>query len=195
MSLLGRELTSEERVELERWAHARRLEARLVERANIILAAADGHGMMAVCRTVGKDKHTVRTWVDRYLEEGIKGLHDRERSGHPYEYTPEQRAEVLKAALTIPRDLGVPIAHWTISRLTDYLHEVKKIPMSRARVAEVLVEEGLRWHHDEGWYGERVDPEFTKKRGQLNGLTNIGTPSPESRMRRPLRYVSTRWGR
>lgn len=36
--------------------------------------------------------------------------------------------------------------------------------MKRTRVAEVLSREGLRWRKQEGWFGERVDPEFAEKR-------------------------------
>lgn len=144
--------------------------------------------MMEVCRTIGKDKHTVRHWVDSYLAEGIAGLHDRSRSGAPCKYTAEQKAEVLQAVLTRPQDLGLPFAHWTHDRLTDYIHEVKGICISRSRIAQILRAEGLRWHHDEKWYGERVDPAFAEKRGRLSRLTVV-----EMNPRSP--YASTRWAR
>lgn len=187
MSLLGRELSPEEHDELERWSRSRTKEARLVDRANIVLAASTGRGMMDVCRAIGKDKHTVRLWVDRYLAEGLDGLRDRPRSGHPCEYSAEQRAEVVQAALTRPSELGQPFAHWTFTRLADYMHEVKHIPISRTRIAEILAKEGLRWHHDESWYGERLDPEFTKKRGRLSRPTVV-------EMKRASLSASTKWG-
>lgn len=178
MSLLGRELTMEEREALERLAGSQKTEHRLVVRAGIILAAARESGMMAVCRAIGKDKHTVRTWVDRYLARGIDGLHDLPRCGHPCVYTPEQRAEVVRLSLTHPNELGLPLAHWTFTRLADYMHEVKKVPISRSRIAEVLEEEGLRWHHEEGWYGKRLDPAFVEKRGPSSGRTVVATRRP-----------------
>lgn len=171
MTILGRELTPAERKELEHLARSRTSEARLVDRARIVLAAASNRGMMDVCRSVGKDKHTVRLWVDRYLAKGVEGLHDLPRSGTPCTYTPEQRAEVMQAALTPPQDLNLPFAHWTHDRLTAYLHEVRHIGISRSRIAQILRAEGLRWHHDESWYGERVDPAFAEKRGRWSVLT------------------------
>jgi transposase len=186
MTLLGRELTRSEREELEHLARSRAEEARLVERAGIVLAAAREKGMMAVSRALRKDKHTIRTWVERYLAGGIAGLHDLPRCGAPCEYTPEQKAAVIQAALTHPQDLDLPFAHWTHDRLTAYMHEVKHIPISRTRIAEILRAEGLRWHHDESWYGERLDPAFAEKRGRWSGHTGntTSTRSPS---------VSTRW--
>ena len=36
---------------------------------------------------------------------------------------------------------------------------------------ELLIAEGLRWRTQETWFGERVDPEFAKKRGSLKRST------------------------
>ena len=33
----------------------------------------------------------------------------------------------------------------------------------RSRIGEVLVDEGLKWRHQETWFGERVDLGFAKK--------------------------------
>ena len=50
--------------------------------------------------------------------------------------------------------------------------------MKRTRIAEILSKEGLRWRKQEGWFGERVDPEFAKKRGPSNGSTHPLLPTP-----------------
>ena len=41
----------------------------------------------------------------------------------------------------------------------------KGIPIKRSRIDDLLIEEGLRWRQQESWFGERVDPDFAKKRG------------------------------
>lgn len=83
---------------------------------------------------------------------------DRPRAGRPHTYTTEQRAEVIAAVLTDPDGLGLPFGCWTLDRLQAYLNEQKGIPIKRSRIDEVLLEEGLRWRHQETWFGEQVDP-------------------------------------
>src|SRR5512143_3000801 len=160
-----RELTVEERHALEHLAHARTAQARLVERAQILLAIADGRRPSQVAQQLGLSRPTVYTWIHRFNEQGLHGLEDRPRAGRPHTYTAEQRAEVIAAALTDPKSLGLPFGCWTLDRLRAYLHEHKGIGMKRSRISEILVDEGLKWRHQETWFGERVDPEFAEKRG------------------------------
>ena len=114
---------------------------------------------------------TVRLWLKRFNADGLDGLRDRPRAGRPVTYTAEQAGEVVALSLTDPRSLELPFASWTLDRLTAYLHEVKRIPMSRARIGKLLVAERLRWRTQETWFGERVDPAFAEKRGPSSPST------------------------
>jgi transposase len=60
-------------------------------------------------------------------------------------------------------------ASWTLDRLVAYLSE-KGIGMRRSRINEVLLAEGLKWRQEETWFGARVDPDFTRKRGHRAAL-------------------------
>ena len=171
-----RELTPEERQALEQLAASRTAQARLVERAQILLAIADGRRPSQVAKDLGVSRPTVYTWIHRFHERGLAGLGDRPRAGRPHTYTAEQRAEVIATALTDPKGLGLPFGCWTLDRLRDYLNEQKGIPIQRSRIGEILVDEGLKWRHQETWFGERVDPEFAEKRG-----SSTGSPRPRPR--------------
>ena len=171
MGLLNRELTEGEREELLRLCRSRTESVRRVERARIILEAREHERWIDVARIVGVDKKTVRTWVDRFEQTGVKGLEDAPRSGHPFIYTAEVRAEVVTTALTLPRELGQPFGSWTVERLEHYFNEVRGIPIKHSRIHEILAQEGLRWHHEENWLGEKVDPAFLEKRGRLSRHT------------------------
>ena len=160
-----RELTSEEQTMIERLAHSRTAEARLVERAQMIWHARQGCSVPAIARELGLHPQTVRDWLKRFNTNGVEGLHDLPRGGRPATYTPEQVAEVIATALTDPKTLGQPFASWTLDRLETYLNEEKGIPIKRSRIDDLLIEEGLRWREQETWFGERVDPDFAKKRG------------------------------
>jgi len=65
----------------------------------------------------------------------------------------------------------VPFASWTLDRLEAYLNEHQALAIKRSRIDDLLLAEGLRWRTHETWFGERVDPEFAKKRGALKPST------------------------
>lgn len=182
-----RELTADERQALELLAASRTAQARSVERARILLAIAGGRRPSQVARELGVCRPTVYTWIRRFDERGLPGLEDRPRAGRPPTYTAEQRAEVIAAALSDPKGLGLPFGCWTLDRLRDYLNERKGIPIKRSRIGEILVDEGLKWRHQETWFGERVDPDFAEKKGPSSGSTQ-----PPRRARSSS--ASTRWG-
>lgn len=160
-----RALTPEERTALEKLARSRTEQTRLVERATLILALADGERPSHLASRLGCTRATVYTWLTRFNADGLDGLADRPRSGRPATYTPEVVAQVIATALTKPEALELPFASWTLDRLKTYLHEHKGIGMKRSRIDELLVAEGLRWRQQESWFGERVDPDFAQKRG------------------------------
>ena len=74
---------------------------------------------------------------------------------------------MIATSLTPPEQLGLPFASWTLDRLEAYMNEQKGIAIKRSRIDDLLIAEGLRWRTHETWFGERVDPEFAKKRGAL----------------------------
>jgi len=107
----------------------------------------------------------VRKWWKRFEQQGLVGLEDAPRPGAPSRYTAENKARVLEAALTSPQDLNLGFNCWTFERLAAYVHEHLGLHMKKTRIFEILQEEGLRWRHQETWFGERVDPDFAKQRG------------------------------
>ena len=51
----------------------RNTRSKVVWRAGIVLATADGFGTVAVMRRTGKSKPCVWRWQERYVAEGIQG--------------------------------------------------------------------------------------------------------------------------
>jgi len=171
MALKLRQLSPDEDDSIEKLAHSRTAAARLVERARILLLANQGHRVPAIAHQLQFTAITVRTWLKRFNAAGLAALTDKQRSGRPATYTPPQVAEVIATSLTPPEQLGLPFASWTLDRLAAYLHEHKAIAIKRSRIDDLLIAEGLRWRTQETWFGERVDPEFAKKRGALKHST------------------------
>ncbi len=130
----------------------------------------------------------VRKWWKRFEVQGLAGLEDAPRPGAPSRYSAENKARVLEAALTRPSDLDLGFHCWTFERLAAYVHEHLGIHMKKTRIFEILHEEGLRWRHEETWFGERVDPDFAQKRGP-SGRADDVIPSPNALHR--WRWFST----
>jgi hypothetical protein len=71
-----------DRGRLEELTRSRTAAHRVVERAHIVLASADGEPGSAICARFGVSRPTVTCWLDRYDAEGLAGVvADRPRSG------------------------------------------------------------------------------------------------------------------
>ena len=77
------EVPDADRRELQRRARTKGAPAREVERARIVLLAADGMPGKQIAATVGCAEPTVVTWRRRYAESGLAGLEDLPRPGKP----------------------------------------------------------------------------------------------------------------
>ena len=166
-----RHLTPAERKQLEKLARSRTAPARLCERAKLLLAIHRGEKITTVARELHRSRPHIYEWIHRFNETGLHSLDDRPRSGRPPTYTAEERAEVLAVALTKPADLRLEFGCWTLDRLHAYLKEKRNIRISRTRIDELLLAEGLKWRKEETWFGEKVDPEFAKKKRSLKRYT------------------------
>lgn len=168
-----RVMTDEERKTIEQVSRSRTAPARQVERARMVQWASEGQRVPPIAARLGVVENTVRHWLHRFNEAGLAGLLDEVRTGRPATYRPDEVSVVVATALTKPDDLALPFGHWTLDRLEEYLNQEKGIAIKRSRINEILQAEGLRWRKDEHWLGERVDPDFAKKRGSLPPSTPL----------------------
>jgi transposase len=187
MAIRVRAVGDKEREELARMARSRTWGAGLVRRAQIVLHALEGLKAPEIGARMGLCGATVRHWLKRFDARGLEGLAEDVRMGRPPTYSAEQRSAVINTALTPPADLGLPFASWTLDRLVAYLSE-RGVAMRRSRISEIFLREGLKWRHEETWFGERVDPDFARKRGRSSTSTRQRRPAVSS-------FAWTRWGR
>ena len=155
----------------------RKTPAGKARRAKIILLSNQGYTAREIAAKLDCNDRTALKWIGRFNRYGIAGLEEGPREGRPRVYCPEDVGAVIQAALTPPQQLELPFGSWTLDRLVSYLREQKCVGMGRTRVAEVLSREGLRWRKQEGWFRERVDPEFAAKRGPSSGSTHALQPT------------------
>jgi transposase len=108
-------------------AQSRSLPHGLVQRAQIILACADGEPNAAIAQRLRLTNATVGKWRKRYREHGIEGLHDERRAGRPRTHDDERIAEVINTALqTAPPD-GT---HWSVRSMAEHT-QVSKSTVQR----------------------------------------------------------------
>src|SRR5215203_1639389 len=187
MTLRVRAMREGEREALRRMARSRTIGAGLVRRAQIVLHALEGLKAPGISARMDLGGVTVRHGLKRFNARGLQGLEEDVRSGRPPTYAAEQRSAVIDTALTPPAKLGLPFGSWTLDRLVAYLGE-QGIAMRRSRISETFLREGLKWRHEETWFGERVDPDFARKRGRSSSSTRKHRRAAPS-------SAWTRWGR
>ena len=122
---------------LTKFAKSRTFPARQVQRAKIILLAADGLDNMQISNQVGLGQDSVSKWRSRFikklpllqevaekdpssLEKAVSAfLDDSPRPGQPMHYTDEQIIKILETACRNPEELGYEASHWSLSLLVD----------------------------------------------------------------------------
>ena len=122
---------------LERLGRSSTEEHRLVERARIIVMSAAGMRSIDQATALGVDVQRVTRWRHRWVGEMdrllsaelepvsdgdlealiVDVLGDNYRSGTPPKFTAEQVAQIISLACEQPKEIGIPVTHWTAEEL------------------------------------------------------------------------------
>jgi transposase len=179
-------LTDRDRVELEALARARKAPLRLVQRAWIVLAAADGQYNAQIARNLGLHVDTVRTWRGRFATAGMKGLADRPRSGRPPVFPATVVTQVKALACSLPAEHGLPLSRWSCQDLAEEaVARGIALTLSGSTVHRWLDADAIKpWRH-RSWIFPR-DPDFAAKAERVLDLYDRRW---EGRRLRPDEYV------
>jgi transposase len=154
-------LTAEERQALEALAGSRKSEARMRERARIVLLAAAGQPSRAIAREVGCTPGTASKWRVRYARDRMAGLSETGRRGAAPKYGPEHDRRIL-AMLDQPPPEGY--ANWTAPLLSGELGDIHEQQIWRFLRAQKIDLSGRK-----PWC-QSTDPEFAAKAADIVGL-------------------------
>lgn len=126
------------RAVLERLSRSRTDEARLVERATMVLNGIDGMRHVDQGAALSVDRQRVRRWTVRWKESDARitaaaadpdtkdrdleklvyaALMDAYRSGTPPKFTAEQHAQLIALACERPEESGIPVNRLTPAEL------------------------------------------------------------------------------
>ena len=153
--------TTEDRKELERLSKSRTDEARMVQRAKVVLGCLAGQRNDEVAAELGIQAATVGMWRKRFATDGLAGLRDRARPGKPPVYPAAQlRKRILKQLEASP---PAGLAGWDGGTLAQALN------VSDDAIWRVLRKEGIQLRRHRSWCVS-TDPEFAAKAADIIGL-------------------------
>lgn len=153
--------TKEQEMALNKLSRSRTEQARLVERAQIVLACLSGKRNDEIAAEMRLRPNTVGVWRNRFATQGMAGLYDQARSGKPATYDhSDLRRRILEQLETPPPD---GMSTWDGGSLAVSLS------VSPDVVWCILRKEGIQLQRHRSWCVS-TDPEFAAKSADVIGL-------------------------
>ena len=151
-------------------SHSRNQAASIVTRSKLVLLSYHGKNDTEISRELKIDYKTVRNWIKRVLDLGVKkGLVDKSRSGRPQNISAESRARVVSLACIKPKDLGYPHEIWTQRLLAKHIQEncIKEghpdlSKINQGTISKILNASKIKPHKIR-YYIAKIDPDFDQK--------------------------------
>lgn len=157
-------LTDEQRQWLEAWIRRPTAPQRTVERALIVLAAADGQGTRTIARQLDLSRNTVRKWCRRFAQQGVVGVTDRPRPGRPRLISAEERCLVIATACQEPTEHGLAgHSSWSASLLAQILTTSGKVVAISSRSVQRILQVAAIKPHRCAYWKQPIDPNFEAK--------------------------------
>jgi len=154
-------LTAEERQALEVLAGSRKSEARMRDRARIVLLAAGGMASRGIGRQVRCTPGTVSKWRGRYAKDRLAGLSETGDRGAAPKYGREHDQRILAM---LDRSPPNGYANWTAPLLARELGDIHEQYIWRFLRAQKIDLSGRK-----SWC-QSTDPEFVAKAAEIVGL-------------------------
>src|SRR5437867_3238642 len=110
-------LADEERLQLNAVAKSRSLPHGLVMRARLVLLAAEGMANKAIADKLDLSQQSASMWRQRFLKQGLRGLHDELRPGRPRSVSDEKVAQLVRKTLASQPKDGT---HWTVRSMAKH---------------------------------------------------------------------------
>ncbi|HLJ86954.1 MAG TPA: IS630 family transposase [Candidatus Angelobacter sp.] len=155
------ELKPEQRIALERLARQRSLPARVVERARIVLRAADGLENQQIAQQMSLTPEKVSRWRKRFLKGGMAALQkDAPRPGRKRTLTDPRVKQILEMTL---EQTPANATHWSTRTMAE------AAGISEASVRRIWHAHGLKPHLVRTFKLSR-DPAFGEKLQDIVGL-------------------------
>jgi transposase len=141
------------------------VEARVSQRARLVLLAADGVSNRAIGSTIGLHYNQVAVWRRRFEQFAVAGLDDDQRPGRPPVYDHDQVLTMVHLVTTDPPDART---RWTCELVAEQMNS-EGVPISASQVWRIFDALDLKPWQTTSWMTSK-DPEFWAKAGDVCGL-------------------------
>jgi transposase len=154
-------VTDEQRTTLTRWSRGRSTPARLVLRAKIVLASAQGRENKDIAAELGCTRRTVGTWRNRFAQAGLKGIEqDAPRPGRTASVRARMEAEIIRRTT---QETPPQATQWSTRTMAA------AVGVSETTVRRVWRDNGLQPHRVKTFKVSN-DPQFAEKLVDVVGL-------------------------
>jgi len=154
-------LNPEQRQALEQQSRARSLPARQVERARIVLRAADGWQDKEIAAELGFTPEKAARWRSRFLDGGLEALaKDGPRPGRPRTVSVSKVSQIIEKTT---QEKPSAATHWSTRTMAA------AVGVSEATVRRIWHAHGLK-PHLEKTFKVSNDPQFAEKLEAIVGL-------------------------
>jgi transposase len=132
-------------------------QARMVVRARIVLAAADGGSNTGIARDLDVCEDTVRKWRCRYALRRLPGLADAQLPGRPRRLSAVQQAQVTAIACELPATRGMPLSRWSSLELAcEAIEAGVVVDISPSTVRRWLAADAIKPWQYRSWVAPRA---------------------------------------
>lgn len=119
-------------------------EARYDHRLHAVLLVAQGMSGPEVARRLDEPIRTVQSWVRRFLDEGLPGLREAERSGRPRRLTAKQYDELETVLRSTPKAYGLEGNLWDGKTLSMFVQRRWGIELGVRQCQRIFRQLGFR---------------------------------------------------
>jgi transposase len=154
-------LTETQREQLQACARSRTKPRRLVERAQMILLAAEGRQDQEIAQVVCRSRQAVARWRRRFINGGLAGIEkDAPRPGRKPKLTPAQVQEIVRKTT---QETPAGATHWSTRSMA------RVAGVSEVTVRRIWRAHGLKPHRVQSFKLSN-DPPFAQKLEEIVGL-------------------------
>ena len=152
-----------------RECHKRETDPKARDRLLVYMMRKEGMSIRGIAARTNRSYSTVRDWLVRARDGGLRGRRDRGRPGCPCRLDESQRAELLADLVAGPENCGFETRLWTARIVCAHIERKFGAAYSLNGVHKLLSRLGLSWRklrpRNPKAASEREISEFKKKRG------------------------------
>lgn len=166
-------ISSDEREELEQF---RRLSSsKDSEKALMILLCSEGQKVDQIATVLKRNPHTVRDWLKRYKESGIKGLSRNYSPGRPDEKRSKIKEHIAAIISSSPVEHGYNDHVWSVPLIAHDARQKLKITVSNDTVNRALNSMGYSYKRPSKTVPARAPSRDAKKQAIDSMIEGIKT--------------------